>query len=90
MQESGAYAIGMRSTPPVELTEYFTCKSWGLPNGKGWLDEPVNYTKKISIAGNAYNALHGMTQSKNWVAWRKVNPELANLADTLMTQLDTV
>lgn len=89
MQESGAYALGMRSTPPAELTEYFTCKSWGLPNGKGWLDEPINYTQKISIAGNAYHSLHGMINSRNWVEWRKVNPDLTTLADTIMLMLDT-
>ena len=89
MQESGAYALGMRSIPPAELVEYFTCKSWGLPNGKGWLDEPINYTQKISIAGNSYHALSGMISSKNWVEWRNINPDLAKLADTIMLMLDT-
>ncbi len=87
MQESGAYALGMRSTPPAELADFFTCKSWGLPNGKGWLDEPVNYTQKISIAGNSYNAIKSLRASRDMVKWHNANPELSELVTTILNDL---
>lgn len=88
MRESGEYALGILSTPPQELIDFFTCKTWGLPNGQGWLNELANYTKKISIAGNAFYALQGMTNSKNWVEWRQANPDLAKLGDTLLMMIN--
>lgn len=87
MQESGAYAFGTRTTPPVELSNYFTCITWGLPHGSGWINEPVNYTKKMSIAGNTYNALKSMRGSKNWVEWHNNNPDLSILVTTVMSLL---
>ncbi len=88
MRESGAYALGMRSVPPAELLEYFTCRTWGLPNGQGWMNEPINYTQKISIAGNAYHAIKSMQASKNWAEWHQNNPDLSILVMEIMNQLD--
>lgn len=87
MRESGAYALGIRSTPPAELSEYFTCQAWGLPHGKGWMEEPVNYTKKLSIAGNVFNIMTAFKRSKNWAAWMKANPDAATTFNVVMELL---
>lgn len=87
MRESGAYALGMRPTPPAELSEYFTSKTWGLPHGKGWLEEPVNYTKKLSIAGNVYTIMTTFKSSKNWTAWLKATPEAQTTFNVVMELL---
>lgn len=89
MWESGAYALGVRSTPPQELTDYFTCKTWGLPNGKGWLDEAVNFTNKMSIAGNSYNAIKSFSASKDFVKWHEVNPDLSQLVTSILDEVAT-
>ncbi len=89
MRESGAYALKLRSTPPHELEDYFKCKTWGLPNGKGWLDEKVNFTTKMSIAGNSYNAIKSFKESKNFVTWHELNPDLSELVTVILNDVAT-
>lgn len=88
MEESGEYELGVLSTPPQELSDFFTCRTWGLPNGAGWLNEPVNFTTKISLAGNTYNAFKSMRASKNWANWAQENPDLNKLVIAVMQLLN--
>lgn len=89
MRESGAYAFGVRTIPPQELEDYFKCKTWGLPNGKGWLDEQANFTTRMSIAGNSFNAIKSFKASKNFVTWHELNPDLSKLVTIILNAVAT-
>lgn len=89
MWESGAYALGVRTAFPQELQDFFTCITWGLPNGRGWLDEPANFTSKMSLAGNSYNAIKSMLVVKDMVKWHSQNPNLSQLVTSILNEVAT-
>ena len=42
---------------PSELTDAFRIERWGQPDGGGWLDWPVQWTRAMETALNVYRAV---------------------------------
>lgn len=61
---AAADAAEGKGGPPPELTWAWRSAAWGLPGGRGWLNEPAGLVDRMTAALNTYNAVSSYRQRK--------------------------
>lgn len=50
--------------PPVDLVSAWRSEQWGLPEGRGWKDEPAGSLEKMTHSLNVYRAFKAFYERK--------------------------
>jgi hypothetical protein len=63
--------------PPPELVWAWRSEKWGLPNGRGWLNEPAGLVDRMSQALSVYSAamLYETRKPGHEGEWARSHPE---------------
>jgi len=61
--------------PPRELIWYWRTKRFGLPHGRGWLDEPAGLLDRMVYLDTVYQTWRTWRRVKRWGAWAREHPE---------------
>lgn len=71
---AAADAAEKRGSPPLELRQGWRSERWGLPNGRGWMNERAMMLTRMTAALRVYEAIAAWRSSRNWTKFAQEHP----------------
>jgi len=63
---------------------YWRTKRFGLPHGRGWLDEPAGLLDRMAYLEMVYTTWQAWRRARRWGAWARENPEAWKVVQAVM------